>query len=66
MPPGLPPNPPVELAGLYQHLDRANQALGGLDAAAGYWILRMLQKRQPVLEAGSPVLRPNESELERV
>src|SRR5207244_12255408 len=28
----LPPNPPVELAGLYQHLDRANQALGRLDA----------------------------------
>jgi Fic family protein len=27
----LPPNPPVELAGLYQHLDRANQALGRLD-----------------------------------
>src|SRR5579864_6668674 len=26
-----PPNPPVELAGLYQHLDRANQALGRLD-----------------------------------
>jgi len=31
IPPGLPPNPPVELAGLYQHLDRANQALGSLD-----------------------------------
>jgi Fic family protein len=31
IPPGLPPNPPVELAGLYQHLDRANQALGRLD-----------------------------------
>jgi len=29
--PSLPPNPPVELAGLYQHLDRANQALGRLD-----------------------------------
>ncbi len=27
----LPPNPPLELAGLYQHLDRANQALGRLD-----------------------------------
>src|SRR2546427_5313003 len=32
IPPKLPPNPPVELAGLYQHLDRANQALGRLDA----------------------------------
>jgi len=31
IPPGLPPIPPVELAGLYQHLDRANQALGRLD-----------------------------------
>jgi len=31
IPRGLPPNPPVELAGLYQHLDRANQALGRLD-----------------------------------
>src|SRR2546428_13041279 len=31
IPPGLPPNPPVELAGLHQHLDRANQALGRLD-----------------------------------
>ncbi len=31
IPPPLPPNPPVELAGLYQHLDRANQALGRLD-----------------------------------
>jgi Fic family protein len=31
IPPGLPPDPPVELAGLYQHLDRANQALGRLD-----------------------------------
>lgn len=35
-------------------------------AAAGYWILRMLQKRQPVLDAASPVVRPNESQLERV
>jgi hypothetical protein len=35
-------------------------------AAAGYWILRMLQKRQPVLDAALPVLRPNESQLERV
>ena len=32
IPPGLPPKPPLELAGLYQHLDRANQALGRLDA----------------------------------
>ena len=31
IPPGLPPNPPVELAVLYQHLDRANQTLGRLD-----------------------------------
>jgi Fic family protein len=31
IPPKLPPDPPVELAGLYQHLDRANQALGRLD-----------------------------------
>ena len=31
IPPGLPPNPAVELASLYQHLDRANQALGRLD-----------------------------------
>ena len=35
-------------------------------AAAGYWILRMLQKRQPVLDSASPVVRPNESQLERV
>ncbi len=32
MPPPLPPEPPVDLAGLYQQLDRANQALGRLDA----------------------------------
>jgi Fic family protein len=31
IPPNLPPNPPLELAGLYEHLDRANQALGRLD-----------------------------------
>src|SRR4030088_1819 len=31
IPPKLPPHPPVELAGLYQHLDRANRALGRLD-----------------------------------
>src|SRR6266851_804274 len=31
IPPRLPPNPPVELGALYQHLDRANQALGRLD-----------------------------------
>jgi Fic family protein len=31
IPPELPPDPPVELASLYQHLDRANQALGRLD-----------------------------------
>ena len=31
VPPGLPPHPPLELAGLFQHLDRANQALGRLD-----------------------------------
>jgi len=31
IPPGLPPDPPVKLAGLYQHLDGANQALGRLD-----------------------------------
>src|SRR6266478_3187390 len=31
IPPKLPPNPPLELAGLHQHLDRANQALGRLD-----------------------------------
>src|SRR3989441_1569370 len=34
IPSKLPPNPPVELAGLYQHLERANQALGRLDALA--------------------------------
>src|SRR6266849_10071393 len=31
LPPPLPPDPPVDLSGLYQHLDRANQALGRLD-----------------------------------
>src|SRR6201997_1810783 len=31
VPPPLPPNPPVDLSGLYQQLDRANQALGRLD-----------------------------------
>ena len=30
-PPALPPNPPLELGALYQHLDRANQALCRLD-----------------------------------
>jgi len=35
-------------------------------AAAGYWILRMLQKRQPVLNAASAVVGPNESQLEQV
>jgi Fic family protein len=31
VPAPLPPNPPVDLGGLYQQLDRANQALGRLD-----------------------------------
>ena len=31
IPPGLPHNQTVELAGMYQHLDRAHQALGRLD-----------------------------------
>jgi cell filamentation protein, protein adenylyltransferase len=31
VPPALPPDPPLDLGGLYQHLDRANQALGRLD-----------------------------------
>jgi len=35
-------------------------------AAAGYWILRMLQKRQPVLSPASAALRPDESQFERV
>jgi hypothetical protein len=35
-------------------------------AAAGYWILRMLQRRQPVLTPASAALRPDESQFERV
>jgi Fic family protein len=31
LPPPLPPAPPVDLSELYQHLDRASQALGRLD-----------------------------------
>jgi Fic family protein len=31
VPSPLPPDPPVDLSGLYQQLDRANQALGRLD-----------------------------------
>ena len=31
IPPPLPPNPPLQLAGLYPLLDRANQAVGRLD-----------------------------------
>ena len=31
VPPPLPPEPPLDLSGLYQQLDRANQALGRLD-----------------------------------
>jgi len=31
VPPALPPDPPLDLGGLYQHLDRANQSLGRLD-----------------------------------
>src|SRR6202453_576947 len=31
VPAPLPPNPPVDLSGLYRRLDRANQALGRLD-----------------------------------
>lgn len=31
VPPPLPPDPPLDLSRLYQHLDRANQALGRLD-----------------------------------
>jgi Fic family protein len=31
VPPPLPPEPPLDLRGLYQNLDRANQALGRLD-----------------------------------
>ena len=32
VPSPLPPDPPLDLSGLYQHLDRANQALGRLDS----------------------------------
>jgi Fic family protein len=32
VPPPLPPDPPVDLGGLYPQLDHANQALGRLDA----------------------------------
>src|SRR5450432_1087921 len=32
VPQPLPPDPPVDLSGLYQQLDRANQALGRLDS----------------------------------
>jgi len=35
-------------------------------AAAGYWILRMLQKRQPLLTPASAVFRQDERQLERV
>lgn len=35
-------------------------------AGAGYWILRMLQKRQPVFDRSSAVVRSNENQLERV
>ena len=31
VPPPLPPDPPLDLSGFYQQLDRANQALGRLD-----------------------------------
>jgi len=31
VPPALPPAPPIDLSGLYRHLDRANQAVGRLD-----------------------------------
>jgi Fic family protein len=31
VPSPLPPDPSLDLSGLYQHLDRANQALGRLD-----------------------------------
>src|SRR5260370_42500517 len=31
IPQPLPPDPPVDLSGLYRQLDRANQALGRLD-----------------------------------
>ena len=34
-------------------------------AAAGYWILRMLQKRQPIWTPASATLRPDEGQLER-
>lgn len=34
--------------------------------AAGYWILRMLQKREPLLAAASGLVRPDEGQLERV
>ena len=34
VPAPLPPNPPVDLAGLHTDLDRANQALGRLDGIA--------------------------------
>ena len=35
-------------------------------AAASYWILRMLQRRQPVLSPASATGRPDESQFERV
>jgi len=31
VPPPLPPDPPVDLSSMHEHLDRANQALGRLD-----------------------------------
>src|SRR5215469_7033246 len=35
-------------------------------AAAGYWILRMLEKRQPVVATPADTIMPSESQLERV
>ncbi len=34
LPPCLPPQPPIEMERLYQHLERANHALGRLDGVA--------------------------------
>ena len=35
IPKPLPPDPPLDLTGLYLLLDRANQALGRLDGSTG-------------------------------
>src|SRR5258708_1309408 len=56
LPPPLPPEPAIEMRQLYQHLDRANQALGRLDGLTKIlpdtkFFLILYQQKEALLSA---------------